>query len=355
PGMGLNAYFTYGVVRGMGIDWRVALAAVFVEGLLFLALAAGGVRRAIIDAVPMTLKLATMSGIGLFLGMIGLQHAGLVVGHPETLVTLGDVRSPTTLVALSGVLLTGALMARRVRGAILAGIAATAALAWVAGLASLPERVLSLPRLPRETFLALDFGGLLSAGAVVVVLAFLFVDLFDTAGTLLGVGRLGGFLDEEGRLPRADRAFAADALGTTAGAALGTSTVTSYIESATGVEEGGRTGLTALVVAVLFLASLFFTPLLAAMPAVATAPALVLVGALMLAGAREIEWGRAEEALPAFLTVAAMPLTFSIANGIALGIASHTLLRLLSGRWREVHPVLYVLTAALAAYYGFLQ
>lgn len=355
PGMGLNAYFTYGVVLGMGIDWRVALAAVFVEGLLFLALAAGGVRRAIIDAIPMTLKLATMSGIGLFLGMIGLQSAGLVVDHPETLLTLGDVRSPTPLVALAGLLLTGALMARRVRGAILAGIAATAALAWVAGLASLPERVLSLPRLPRETFLALDFGGLLSAGAVVVVLAFLFVDLFDTAGTLIGVGRLGGFLDEEGRLPRADRAFAADALGTTAGAALGTSTVTSYIESAAGVEEGGRTGLTALVVAVLFLASLFFTPLLAAMPAVATAPALVLVGALMLAGAREIEWGRAEEALPAFLTVAAMPLTFSIANGVALGIASHTLLRLLSGRWREVHPVMYVLTAALAAYYGFLQ
>jgi len=355
PGMGLNAYFTYGVVRGMGIDWRVALAAVFVEGLLFLALAAGGVRRAIIDAVPMTLKLATMSGIGLFLGMIGLQHAGLVVDHPETLVTLGEVASPTALVALAGLVLTGALMARRVRGAILAGIAATAALAWAAGLAALPERWLSLPRLPRETFLALDFGGLLSAGAVVVVLAFLFVDLFDTAGTLIGVGRLGGFLDEEGRLPRADRAFAADALGTTAGAALGTSTVTSYIESATGVEEGGRTGLTALVVAVLFLLALFFTPLLAAVPAVATAPALVLVGALMLDGAREIEWGRAEEALPAFFTVAVMPLTFSIANGIALGIASHTLLRLLAGRWREVHPVMYVLTAALAAYYGFLQ
>jgi AGZA family xanthine/uracil permease-like MFS transporter len=355
PGMGLNAYFTYGVVLGLGIDWRVALAAVFVEGLLFLALALGGVRRAIVDAIPMTLKVATMTGIGLFLGMIGLQGAGLVVAHPETLVTLGEVRSPAVLVALAGLLVSAVLMALKVRGAILAGIAATAALAWAAGLASLPERLVSLPRLPRETFLAMDFGGLLSAGAIVVVLAFLFVDLFDTAGTLIGVGRLGGFLEPDGSLPRADRAFAADALGTTVGAALGTSTVTSYIESATGVEEGGRTGLTALVVAVLFLLALFFTPLLAAMPPVATAPALILVGALMFEGAREIEWTRIEEALPAFFTIAAMPLTFSIANGIALGIASHTLLRLLTGRWREVHPVMVVLTAALAAYYGFLQ
>jgi adenine/guanine/hypoxanthine permease len=355
PGMGLNAYFTYGVVIGLGIEWQVALAAVFVEGLLFLALAAGGVRRAIVDSIPMPLKVATMSGIGLFLGMIGLQNAGLVVDHPATLVTLGDVRSPAVLVALAGLLVSAVLMVVRVRGAILAGIAATAGLAWSAGLATLPERLVSLPRLPRETFLAMDFGGLLSAGGVLIVLAFLFVDLFDTAGTLIGVGRLGGFLDPEGRLPRADRAFAADALGTTVGAALGTSTVTSYIESATGVEEGGRTGLTALVVALLFVAALFFTPVLAAIPLIATAPALILVGALMFEGAREIEWTRVEEALPAFFTIAAMPLTFSIANGIALGIASHTLLHLFAGRWREVHPVMYLLTAALAAYYGFLQ
>lgn len=355
PGMGLNAYFTYGVVIGLGIEWQVALAAVFVQGLLFLALAAGGVRRAMVDSIPMTLKVATMSGIGLFLGMIGLQNAGLVVDHPATLVTLGDVRSPAVLVALAGLLVSAVLMAVKVRGAILAGIAATAGLAWSAGLATLPERLVSLPRLPRETFLAMDFGGLVSAGGVLIVLAFLFVDLFDTAGTLIGVGRLGGFLDPEGRLPRADRAFAADALGTTVGAALGTSTVTSYIESATGVEEGGRTGLTALVVALLFVAALFFTPVIAAIPLIATAPALILVGALMFEGARGIEWTRVEEALPAFFTIAAMPLTFSIANGIALGIASHTLLHLFAGRWREVHPVMYLLTAALAAYYGLLQ
>jgi AGZA family xanthine/uracil permease-like MFS transporter len=354
PGMGLNAYFTYGVVLGLGIDWRVALAAVFVEGLLFVALAAVGVRRAILDAIPMPLKVATMSGIGLFLGFIGLQHAGLVVDHPETLVTLGTVRSPQVLVALAGLLLSAALFARRVKGAVLIGIAAAAGLAWAAGLASLPERVFSLPRLPRETLFAMDFSGLLSAGAVAVVLAFLFVDLFDTAGTLIGIGRLGGFLDEEGHLPRADRAFLADALGTTAGAALGTSTVTSYIESATGVEEGGRTGLTALVVAALFIAALFVTPLLAAMPAVATAPALILVGALMLEGAREIEWSRADDALPAFLTIAAMPLTYSIANGIALGLVSYTVVKLLAGKPREVHPVLYGLTVLLALYYGFL-
>ncbi|MFP3939371.1 MAG: NCS2 family permease [Acidobacteriota bacterium] len=355
PGMGLNAYFTYGVVQGLGVDWQVALAAVFVEGILFLALAAGGVRRAIVRAIPETLKLATMSGIGLFLGMIGLQNAGIVVDHPETLVSLGDFRSPGVLVAVVGLLLTAALLARRMPGAILAGIVATAGLAWGAGEGSLPERIASLPHLPRETFLALDFQGLLSAGAVVVILSFLFVDLFDTAGTLIGVGRLGGFLDREGDLPRANSAFAADAVGTSTGALLGTSTVTSYIESATGIEEGGRTGLTALVVAGLFLASLFFAPALATVPPVATAPALVLVGALMLQGARRIEWDRIEEALPAFLTVAAMPLTFSIANGIALGITTYTLIRVLAGRWRQLHPVLYALTGALVLYYAFLQ
>ena len=352
PGMGLNAYFTFGVVQGLGVSWQVALAAVFVEGVLFLLLAVSGARTALLRAIPEPLKLATMAGIGLFLAAIGFQNAGWVADHPATLVTLGDLTAPAPLLALGGLVVIVALLARRVTGAILIGILAATAAAWALGVAAPPERLLALPRLPSETLFAFDFGGLLAGKTAAVVLAFLFVDLFDTAGTLIGVGRLAGLTDEKGELPRAGRAFAADALGTSIGAALGTSTVTSYVESATGVEEGGRTGLTAVVVALLFALSLFFTPLLTAVPAAATAPALVAVGALMLAGARAIDWSRADDAVPAFLTLAAMPLTYSIANGISLGIVSWVAIKLLAGRWREVHPVLGGLAVALALFYG---
>ncbi len=354
PGMGLNAYFTFGVVQGMGVSYRVALAAVLIEGVLFLLMTAGGVRAAVLRAIPAPLKIATMSGIGLFLALIGLKSAGLVVDHPETLLTLGDLRQPAVWLALFGLVLTAALLVRRIPGAILLGILAATALAWTTGLADAPARFLSLPALPRQTLLALDFSGLLTGKLALVVLAFLFVDFFDTAGTLIGVGRLGGFVDARGELPRAGRAFTADALGTIAGAVLGTSTVTTYIESATGIEEGGRTGLTAVVTALLFLAALFFIPVITAVPAVATAPALVVVGALMMQGARELPWGRLDDALPAFLTIAAMPFTYSIANGIALGIVSYVLLRLFVGKARQVHGLLYVLAALLALYYGFV-
>lgn len=353
PGMGLNAYFTYGVVLGMGVSWQVALAAVFVEGLFFLLLVAVGAREALVRAIPLPIKVATMCGIGLFLAIVGLQGAGLVAAHPVTMVTLGDLGAPGPLLALGGLLLIGMLLARRVRGAIFLGIAAVTAVAWGFGLAPRPETVWSLPRLPEETFLALDLTALWEPGFLAVVAAFLFVDFFDTAGTLLGVGRLAGLTDAEGNLPEAGRAFAADAVGTAAGALLGTSTVTSYVESGTGVEEGGRTGLTALTVAVLFLAALFITPVLAAVPAAATAPALVVVGALMMSGARDVDWTRPADALPAFLTVAVMPFTFSIANGIAFGILAWVAIRLLWGRWREVHPLLAGLAAVLAAYYAF--
>ena len=355
PGMGLNAYFTFGVVAGMGVPWRVALAAVFVEGLIFMALAAGGVRRAILNAIPASLKLATMSGIGLFLAIIGFHNAGLVVAHPATLVTLGDLTRPATLIAVTGLVLIAVLLTLRVRGAILIGIGAATVAAWALGLAELPERLVTLPHLPTETLWAFDFHHLASWSLVPVVLAFLFVDVFDTAGTLIGVGRLGGFLDSRGELPRADRAFFADALGTTVGAALGTSTVTSYIESATGIEEGGRTGLTAVVVALLFVLALFFTPLLVAVPAAATAPALILVGALMLAGARDVPWDRVDEAVPAFLTIAVMPFTYSIANGISFGIVSYALIKLGAGKAREVQPVLWVLAGLLVLYYAFVR
>jgi len=353
PGMGLNAYFAFGVVKGMGVSWQVALAAVFVEGLIFLFLI-GGVRTRLLAAIPAPLKVATMAGIGLFLAVIGLQNAGLVVDDPATLVRLGDLGEPAALLALGGVLLTAALLARRVPGAILLGIAAVTGAAWLSGVAAPPAAVFSLPSLPRQTFLAFDLQHLATWRIVPVVLAFLFVDVFDTAGTLIGVGRLAGFTDEDENLPGAERAFTADAVGTTVGALLGTSTVTTYVESGAGVEEGGRTGLTAVVTALLFLLALFFVPLLAAVPPAATAPALVVVGAMMMSAARDLDWARPDEGIPAFLTVAAMPFTYSIANGICLGVVSWVVVKVLAGKPREVHPLMAVLAVLLVVFYGWL-
>ncbi len=353
PGMGLNAYFTFGVVGAMGVDWRIALAAVFIEGLLFLILAVTGARSALVQAIPVQIKVATMAGIGLFLAMIGLQSSGVVVDHADTLVGMGDIRAAPTLLAMAGLLLMAALMTRRIRGAILYGILIVAGVAWISGIAPGPEAVLTIPSLPRETLFALDFHGLLTGKMLGVILAFLFVDFFDTAGTLIGVGRLAGFVDDRGQLTRANRAFTADAVGTSVGALLGTSTVTSYVESATGVEEGGRTGLTAVAVAMLFLLSLFFTPLLVAVPAIATAPALILVGALMMRGSKDLDWTAPDQAVPALLTIAAMPFTYSIANGITLGLVSFVIIRVLSGRFREVHPLLYLLCGLLITFYAF--
>jgi AGZA family xanthine/uracil permease-like MFS transporter len=318
PGMGLNAYFTFGVVGAMGVDWRIALAAVFIEGILFLILAVTGARSALVGAIG-----------------------------------LGDLGAPSTLLALAGLLLMAALMTRKIRGGILYGILTVSGVAWVAGISPGPEAILTVPSLPSETLFALDFKGLLTGKMLSVILAFLFVDFFDTAGTLIGVGRLAGFLDDQGQLTRANRAFTADAVGTSVGALLGTSTVTSYVESATGVEEGGRTGLTAVAVASLFMLSLFFTPLLVAVPAIATAPALILVGALMMRGSKDLDWTAPDQAVPALLTIAGMPFTYSIANGITLGLVSFVLIRVISGRYREVHPLLYLLSGLLIAFYAF--
>lgn len=353
PGMGLNAYFTFGVVGAMGVEWRIALAAVFIEGILFLILAVTGARSALVGAIPAQIKVATMAGIGLFLAMIGLQSAGVVVDHADTLVGLGDLSAPSTLLALAGLVLMAALMTRRLRGGILYGILIVAGTAWISGISPAPESILTIPSLPRETLFALDFHGLLTGKMLSVILAFLFVDFFDTAGTLIGVGRLAGFVDERGRLTRANRAFTADAVGTSVGALLGTSTVTSYVESATGVEEGGRTGLTAVSVAILFLLSLFFTPLLVAVPSIATAPALILVGALMMRGSKDLDWKAPDQAVPALLTIAGMPFTYSIANGITLGLVSFVLIRVLAGRYREVHPLMYLLSGLLIAFYAW--
>ena len=352
PGMGLNAYFTYGVVQGLGVDWRFALTAVFAEGLLFIALSLGGVRTLILQAIPPPIKLATSTGIGLFLALIGLRNAGLVVDSPATLVKLGSLHAPQPLLALAGLVLIGVLASRGVKGALLLGIASVAVAAWGLGLAQAPATWVSVPRPPTETFWAFDFSQVLTGKFLTVVMTFLFVDVFDTAGTMLGVGRTAGFITPAGELPGADRGFLADAVGTTVGAVFGTSAVTCYIESAAGVEEGGRTGLTAVVVAVLLLLSLFFVPTLAAIPAVATAPVLVVVGTLMMGGARELDWTRMDEALPGFLTIALMPFTYSIANGISAGIVSYAVLKPLSGRAREPHPVVYVLAVLLVLHYA---
>ena len=352
PGMGLNAYFTFGVVGALGVDWRIALVAVFVEGALFLLLAATGVRAALLRAIPGSIKIATMSGIGLFLALIGFQGAGLVADHPSTMLTLGDFGDAAVVLSLVGLIVIAALLALGFPGAILVGILGLTLASWLLGLSEPPERLVSVPQLPSETLLALDWSQLLTGKLLIVVLAFLFVDLFDTAGTLIGVGRLAGMLDERGELPRASRAFAADALGTMVGAALGTSTVTSYVESATGVQEGGRTGLTSATVGLLFFLSLPLAPLLIAVPAAATAPALVVVGALMMRGTGDIDWTAVDEAVPAFLTVSLMPFTYSIATGISAGIVSWVLIRLLRGRPRDVHPVMLLLAVLLVLFYA---
>ena len=354
PGMGLNAYFTFGVVQGMGVHWSVALTAVFIEGLIFMALAMTGFRTKLINAIPKAIKVATMTGIGLFLAIIGFQNAKITVDHPATLVTLGDLHDPAVLLSLVGIILTGALIIREVKGAILIGIVVLTAIAWGSGLSPAPSQFMAWPSLPEETLMALDFSQIFSGALITVVIAFLFVDIFDTAGTLLGVGRLAGFLNDKGELPGSDRAFMADAAGTTAGSVLGTSTVTTYIESATGIEEGGRTGLTAVVVACLFLLAMFFTPLFTAVPALATAPALIVVGAMMMGAAKELDWSKMEDAIPAFLTVITMPFTYSIAHGITLGVISYVAIHAVTGRTSQIHPVMWVLAVALVAFHAFL-
>ncbi len=363
PGMGLNAYFAYTVVLGQGIAWQAALGAVFISGIAFFFLSVVGVREIVVKAIPTELKLGIAAGIGVFLAFIGLKTSGVVVDHPATLVALGDATSSAVLLTLFGTLLTGVLVARKVRGAILIGIAATAILAIVtsaqvfaggAAFGGFEDGIFRAPAWPKDLWLQLDLAGAFDLGFLGIVFVFLFVDFFDTAGTLIGLSHRAGFADAEGNLPRASQAFSADAIATSVGALLGTSTTTSYIESASGIEEGGRTGLTAVVVGVLFLISLFFWPLAAAVPAVATAPALIVVGSMMLDGLADIDWTDAAVAIPVFLTVIGMPLTFSIATGISLGILSWVVINAASGRHKEVHWLMWLIAALLVARYAWL-
>jgi len=352
PGMSLNAYFTYSICLGMGIPWRTALGVVFLSGVLFVILTVTRLREQIVNGIPNCLKHSTAAGIGMFIAFVGLRNAKLVVANPATFVAIGNLSSKEVQAACFGIVLTLIFMARRVNGAILLGIAGTTLLGIVRGIAHLPTALISFPH-PEGTFLQLDLRSALRLGFVEIAFAFLFVDLFDNVGTLVGVCEQGGFV-VDGKIPRVGKALLADGIGTMFGALTGTSTVTSYIESAAGVAAGARTGLANMVVAALFLLALFFSPLAGAIPGFATAPALVLVGALMTQSIAQVAWDDFTEAFPAFLTMLAMPLTFSIATGLSLGVIAYTVSKVGTGRYREVSVVLWILTVIFILRYVYL-
>jgi len=343
PGMGLNAFFTYTVVLHMGHTWQVALGAVFLSACMFFLLSIFRIREWIINSIPLELRSAIAAGIGLFLALIGLKEAGIVVANPATLVGMGDLAKPEAVLAILGFVLIVALEARKVTGAVLIGILATTAAGIAMGVSPFGGFV-SMPPSLAPTFLQLDIKGALDIGLVSVIFAFLFVDLFDNSGTLIAVAKKAGLMRKDGHMPKMGRALIADSSAAMVGSLLGTSTTTSYIESAAGVSAGGRTGLTAIVVAVLFLFALFFSPLAGSVPAFATAPALLFVAVLMTAGLAEIDWDDITVAAPVVITALAMPLTFSIANGIAFGFIAWTTIKLLAGRGRELNSALVVLS-----------
>ena len=342
PGMGLNAFFTYTVVMGMGHTWQVALGAVFLSACLFFLLSIFKIREWIINSIPLELRSAIAAGIGLFLALIALQNAGIVAANPATMVGLGDLGSPAALLAILGFFLIIGLEALRVTGAVLISILLVTLLSILLGVSEFGGLV-SMPPSLAPTFMQLDIAGALDVGLISVIFAFLFVDLFDNSGTLIAVAKKAGLMRKDGHLPKMGRALIADSTAALGGSLLGTSTTTSYIESAAGVSAGGRTGLTAIVVAVLFLLALFFAPLAGSVPAFATAPALLFVAVLMASGMAEIEWSDITVAAPVVVTALAMPLTYSIATGIAFGFITWVVAKGLAGRWRELNGMLVAL------------
>jgi len=360
PGMGLNAYFAFTVVGAMGVPWQTALGLVFISGVLFIVLTVAGVRQLIVSAIPRALFSAIAAGIGLFIAFIGLRGSGLVVGNPATLVTLGDVHAPATLLALLGLAILSVLLVLKVRGAIFIGIVATAVLGWVLGLATWAPQPYSLDEMT-GTALKLDIPAALGIGGhgfglalLEILFVFLFVDLFDNVGTLVAVSKKAGLMRPDGSIPRLNRILFADAGATVVGSLAGTSTVVSYIESASGVSAGGRTGLTAVVTGLLFLATLFVAPWAQVIPAAATAPALILVGAMMMGPLTEIDWDDPVVAIPAFLTLVTIPLTFSIANGLAFGVIAYAVLKLASRRVAKADWLLFALAALFIARFVYM-
>ncbi len=344
PGMGLNAFFTYSVVFGMSRSWQFALTAVFIEGIIFILLSFFNVREAIFNSIPMNLKKAVSVGIGLFIALIGFVNAGIVVTGDGTILGLGDLLSNQALLALLGLIITGILLAKKVKGALFIGIIATTLIGIPLGVTQLPSGgILSLPPSVKDVAFKFEWSNVFTWDMLIVMFSFLFVDVFDTIGTLIGVASKADMLDEEGRLPKVKQALLADAIGTTIGACLGTSTVTTYVESASGVAEGGRTGLTAFTTAIMFVLALFLAPLFLMIPGAATAPALILVGLFMMSPIKEIDLDDFTEAIPAFLTIVMMPFAYSIAEGIVFGMVSYAVLKTLTGRHKEVSVTMYIL------------
>lgn len=344
PGMGLNAFFAFTLVQGMGFPWEAALAAVFIEGVVFILLTVFNVRELIVNAIPETLRHAISVGIGLFIAFLGLQKAGLIVANPATFVSLGEF-TPSTLLAVGGIVIGGVLVARKVRGALFYAILIVTVLSIPLGVTRIPENFsfVSLPHSLEPVFFKLDFHSLLSVNMLIAIFSLVFMDIFDTLGTLVGTANKAGMVKPDGSIPKLKPAMMADAIGTTVGALLGTSTTTTYAESTAGIAEGGRSGLTAAVVSVLFLVALFFSPFFLLVPGVATAGVLVIVGSFMFDAVVKIRFNDFTEAFPAFVTIIMMPLTYSIAEGIVLGLLAYVFLKLLTGKGRELNLTMYIL------------
>ena len=353
PGIGLNAFFVYTVCMGMGYSWQFALTAILIEGIIFILLTVTNLREAIVNAIPLTMRNAIGAGIGLFIAFIGLQNAGVIVDNGSTLVELGDITSGSPLLAFIGLLITGFLYIKNVRGAMLIGILVTTVIGIPMGVTEF-QGVLSSPEPIGEIFCKFEWKNVLSLDMVVVVFTFLFIDMFDTVGTLVGVCTKAGLVNEDGTVKRIKEAFMADAIATTVGACLGTSTTTTYVESASGVAQGGRTGLTAFTIACCFAIALFFSPLFLSIPAAAIAPVLILVGLMMLEPVIRIPFNDFTEALPAFICIIMMPLTYSISNGILIGMIAYVLINLVCGNFKKLTPTMYILATLFILKYIFI-
>ena len=353
PGMGLNAFFVYTVCLGMGYSWQFALTAVFLEGLIFILMTVTNIREAIVNAIPQNLRYAIGAGIGLFIAFIGLQNAGVIVNNDATLVSLGDITKGSALLSLIGLAITGVLYAKNVRGAMLIGILVTTLIGIPMGITEF-KGIVSAPDSIKPIFCQFEWDNIFTLDMLVVIFTFLFIDMFDTVGTLIGVCVKANLIDKNGNIYRLKEAFMADAIATTVGAMLGTSTTTTYVESASGVAQGGRTGLTAFVVACCFAVTLFLSPLFLSIPAAATAPVLILVGLLMLEPIRRIELDNFSESIPAFICIIMMPLSYSISNGILLGMISYTIINILCGKRKNITPMMYILTVLFILKYIFI-
>ena len=353
PGMGLNAFFVYTVCIGMGYAWQFALTAVFIEGLIFILLTVTNVREAIVKAIPVNLRYAVGAGIGLFIAFIGLQNAGVIVNSDATLVVLGDITSGSALLAMIGLIITGVLYLKNVRGALLLGILITTLIGIPMGITDF-KGVLSQPHSIAPIFCQFDWKNILTLDMVVIVFTFLFIDMFDTVGTLIGVCTKAKLVDEKGNIDRLNQAFMADAIATTVGACLGTSTTTTYVESASGVAQGGRSGLTAFVIACCFAVALFFSPLFLSIPAAAIAPVLIIVGLMMLEPVKNIDFNDFSEAIPAFVCIIVMPLAYSISDGILTGMICYTIFNLLCGNFKKLTPTMIILSILFILKYIFI-